>query len=177
MARLKVFQARLGFHDSVVAATSRPKALAAWGVRQDLFAEGMADETDDPEAVAAAVAQPETPLLRPVGGKGRFEARPAGPPRLPKEARSRQAGSRRAPTRTPRAKPPPPDRSRLDAAEDAVAALEAERRELKARFEARRKALAEEAQAARKDLAARQTEARQALTEARAAFRKAGGKP
>ena len=77
MARLKVFQARLGFHDSVVATTSRPKALAAWGVRQDLFAEGMAGETDDPEAVAAAVAQPETPLLRPVGGKGRFVARPA----------------------------------------------------------------------------------------------------
>ena len=45
-ARLKVFVTSDGLTDYIVAASSRPKALAAWGVNQDLFKAGAARETD-----------------------------------------------------------------------------------------------------------------------------------
>ena len=64
-AKLKVFVTSDGLADYVVAASSRPKALAAWEARQDLFASGSAHETDDPELVKAALAQPGEVLRRP----------------------------------------------------------------------------------------------------------------
>jgi hypothetical protein len=160
MAKLKVFQATMGFHESVVATTSRPKALEAWGVRQDLFAEGMAKETDDPKAVEAALKQPGVPLLRPVGDKGAFRA-DAGAPRLPKGEKPKKA---------------PPDRSKLDAAEKALAGLAQEEKALAREFAERRRALVAEEMAAREDWEEREAEARKAVKEAKAAFRKAGGK-
>ena len=41
-AKLKVFRYSDGFHAWTVAASSRPKALAAWGVKRDLFKDGSA---------------------------------------------------------------------------------------------------------------------------------------
>jgi hypothetical protein len=85
-AKLKVFVTSDGLTDYVVAASSRPKALAAWGVRQDLFKEGQAHETDDPALVKAASAQPGEVLRRPTGAAGKLsklqarpKAKPAGP--------------------------------------------------------------------------------------------------
>ncbi len=69
-ARLKVFVTSDGLSDYVVAATSRPKALAAWGVRQDLFKEGLARETDEPALAKAALAHPGEVLRRRAGAKG-----------------------------------------------------------------------------------------------------------
>ena len=66
-AKLKVFVTSDGLTDYVVATTSRPKALAAWGVHQDLFATGAAHEVDDPALVEAARAQPDEVLQRPAG--------------------------------------------------------------------------------------------------------------
>ena len=63
-ARLKVFVTSDGLTDYVVATTSRPKALAAWGAHQDLFKTGIARETDDPALVKAAIAQPGHVLRR-----------------------------------------------------------------------------------------------------------------
>src|SRR4029079_17852375 len=65
--RLKVFQAHLGFFDTVVAAPSRAAALKAWGSRQDLFRDGQARPASDPGAIAAALAKPGLVLRRPVG--------------------------------------------------------------------------------------------------------------
>lgn len=65
-AKLKVFVTSDGLADYVVAASSRPKALAAWEAHQDLFANGAAHETDDPELMKAALAQPGEVLRRPV---------------------------------------------------------------------------------------------------------------
>ena len=45
-ARLKVFTWSDGFHAFTVAASSRPKALAAWGVGQDLFKSGLARQIE-----------------------------------------------------------------------------------------------------------------------------------
>src|SRR5688572_3126360 len=56
--KIKVFRAHLGFYDTIVAVTSRLKALAAWGASGDLFAHGGAEETKDPDAVRAATARP-----------------------------------------------------------------------------------------------------------------------
>ena len=53
--KLKVFQAQLGFFDSVVAAPSKAAALRAWGTHQDLFASGDARIVTDKAAAAAAL--------------------------------------------------------------------------------------------------------------------------
>ena len=87
-ARLKVFVTSDGLTDYVVATTSRPKALAAWGSHQDLFKTGLARETDDAALVKAATAQPGEVLRRPAGSRATLaklkpvkaaKAKPAGP--------------------------------------------------------------------------------------------------
>ena len=86
--RLKVFVTSDGLTDYVVAVSSRAKALSAWGVRQDVFKEGAAHETDDPELVKAATAQPGEVLRKPAGTRGQLAklkpakaAKPRGPTR------------------------------------------------------------------------------------------------
>ncbi|RYF99054.1 MAG: cell envelope biogenesis protein TolA, partial [Caulobacteraceae bacterium] len=71
-----MFQAQFGFYDTVVAAPSQAAALRAWGVRQNLFADGTARLTDDSQAVEAALAHPETPLRRAVGSSEPFALEP-----------------------------------------------------------------------------------------------------
>lgn len=85
-ARLKVFVTSDGITDYVVAASSRAKALAAWGVRQDLFKEGRASETDDETLVGVALKQPGAVLRRQSGTRGDLAklkpvkaSKPAGP--------------------------------------------------------------------------------------------------
>lgn len=85
-AKLKVFVTSDGLTDYVVAVSSKAKALAAWGVRQDVFKEGAAHETDDPEAVKAALAKPGEVLRRPAGTREKLarlksskSAKPSGP--------------------------------------------------------------------------------------------------
>lgn len=68
MARLKVFAWSNGLKTYAVATTSRPKALDAWGIRQDLFADGTAHEVDDPELIAAATAQPGAVVEQAING-------------------------------------------------------------------------------------------------------------
>ena len=171
---LKVFEARLGFYDTVVAAPSQAAALSAWGLRQNLFAEGQARVATDPAAVAAALAHPGTPLKRAAGLAGAFEVEPAALPTVP-------AGPKRAPARTKaKARPAPPprpptDRAALDAAEAALADLDAARKRQEARFRHRQAELdAERAEALSAYVAARKA-ASAALAEARRAYRKAGG--
>ena len=81
--RLKVFVTSDGLTDYVVATTSKAKALAAWGFRQDVFKEGRAHEADDPTLVKAATAKPGEVLRRPAGTRGELAkmkpARPAKP--------------------------------------------------------------------------------------------------
>jgi hypothetical protein len=77
--RLKVFVTSDGLTDFVVAVTSRAKALAAWGVKQDLFKEGRAGEARDPAVLKAALAKPGEVLRRPRDA-GAFEAMAAAKP-------------------------------------------------------------------------------------------------
>src|SRR3954465_6479195 len=90
--KLKTYQTSLGFFDLAIAAPSMKAALEAWGAESNLFHQGAAKETDDPDVIAATMSEPGLVLKRPVGSTGPFkkEAKlptnlPAG--RLPKDAR------------------------------------------------------------------------------------------
>jgi ABC-type phosphate transport system auxiliary subunit len=146
-AKLKVFVTSDGLTDYVVATTSRPKALAAWGAHQDLFKTGLARETDDAALREAATAQPGEVLRRAAGTREtlakmkpvkRAPEKPKGPS---KAALKRIASAER----------------RLSAAEDAhaeaVAALDAERARLDARWDKDRARLQAALRAARQALA------------------------
>ena len=76
MARkLKTYQTSLGFFDLAIAAPSMKAALEAWGADSNLFHQGAAKESDDPDIIAAAMAKPGVVLRRPVGSDGSFGER------------------------------------------------------------------------------------------------------
>jgi hypothetical protein len=159
---LKVYRTRLGFFETVVAAPSQPAALKAWGVHQDLFANGEAEVTTDADAVRAARARPGEPLKRAVGSDDVF-ALDAAPPKPPRgEKRKRETVAK-------------PDRAKLDAAEARLQRIEDEQARGEADFFDRREALEAEAAAARKRWAADAKAARADVQRARRAFAKSGG--
>ena len=68
MARkLKTYQTSLGFFDLAIAAPSMKAALEALGADSNLFHQGAAKESDDPDVIAAAMKKPGVVLRRPVG--------------------------------------------------------------------------------------------------------------
>ncbi len=64
MAKLKVFTWADGFHAFTVAASSRPKALAAWGIERDIFKDGLASELTSGPDYDAALAAPGEVIQR-----------------------------------------------------------------------------------------------------------------
>ncbi|WP_050385507.1 hypothetical protein [Bradyrhizobium pachyrhizi] len=73
MARkLKTYQTSLGFFDLAIAAPSMKAALEAWGADSNLFHQGAAKESDDPDVIAATMAKPGVVLRRAVGSDGPF---------------------------------------------------------------------------------------------------------
>lgn len=90
-SRLRVYQLELdGLHDWIIAAPNQRAALARFGIRQDLFARGMAREIREGPELEAALALACTPLRRPKGEAGGFE--PA--PEPARTARTRRPASR-----------------------------------------------------------------------------------
>ncbi|MCP3442214.1 cell envelope biogenesis protein TolA [Bradyrhizobium sp. CCGUVB14] len=74
MARkLKTYQTSLGFFDLAIAAPSMKAALEAWGADSNLFHQGAAKESDDPDVIAATMTKPGVVLKRPVGSDGSFK--------------------------------------------------------------------------------------------------------
>jgi hypothetical protein len=177
MARkLKVYRARLGFFDSVVEAGSQTAALRAWGTRQNLFANGEAEVATDNVDIAAALAHPQTPLRRPVGSDGPFELEPRGLPKVPAAPKAKAAATKTARASAPAApKPRPPDRSKLDAAEQALEALDARHDAEEDDFGREAAALAARRKAAQADHLAARKAAKARIADARAAYRRAGG--
>jgi uncharacterized membrane protein YqiK len=73
MARkLKTYLTSLGFFEQAIAAPSMKAALEAWGADSNLFHQGAAKESTDPEIVAATMKKPGVVLKRPVGSDGPF---------------------------------------------------------------------------------------------------------
>src|ERR1700712_2710120 len=58
--------------DQAIAAPSMKAALEAWGADSNLFHQGAAKESDDPDVIAATMAKPGVVLKRPVGSAGLF---------------------------------------------------------------------------------------------------------
>ena len=140
--RLKTFITSDGLTEYIVAASSKPKALAAWGVRQDLFKEGRAHETDDPELVKLAEAAPGEVITR------RLVAKVADLPSaevIPFKPRPRARPEPRAKAAPPaKAKPPPKPWSPAPADVRRVADLERRLQAHEARYAETRDALAME---------------------------------
>ncbi|MNE37525.1 hypothetical protein D3C80_1313800 [compost metagenome] len=173
--RLKVFTASLGFYETVVAVPSRAAALRAWGSHQDLFASGLARETQDPELTAAALAQPDIVLKRAVGSSDRFAVEAISLPKVPRRQKP-------APVKTmpkPASKPPQPrkpaDRRALDAAESKLANVDAARKCEEADLRDRQAALEAERRKAQTAYVEARKAATAAVVEARKAYRDAGG--
>jgi hypothetical protein len=95
MARkLKTYQTSLGFFDLAVAAPSMKAALEAWGADSNLFHQGAAKQSEDPDVIAATMAAPGVVLKRPVGSSGPFKEHAELPTNLAGDDISKKAGSR-----------------------------------------------------------------------------------
>ena len=173
MPKLKVYEAEIdGLHQWVVAAPNQRAALDAFGVHQDLFAQGMAHVSDDPQA-QAAIEQPGVPLRRAKGSKAEFKPADLGGADVWAQAAAAVAGGDKV---RPKPKAPPPSRTRLDKAEAALDEFdERSSRELEELAHARA-ALEAREERLRQGQAAKREQLSRAVEEARAAYRAAGGR-
>ena len=153
MARkLKTFQTSLGFYDLAIAAPSMKAALEAWGAGSNLFHQGVAKETDDPDVVAATMSKPGVVLKRPAGSNGRF----AEQSDLPSDLGSAGKGRRREGHRSKPAKKSPPEISERDARK---AAAEFEKEQKRREAERRREEAARERDRERREKATAKAQA------------------
>ena len=136
MPKLKVFCTSSGFHDSIVAAPSKPAALKAWGAKTDLFSMGAARLVTDPKIAEKALDRPGEVIRLKRSGGGEVVATPKRKPKASK----------------------PPSRARLKAAEEKLTELEAKQGKELDKVERELKALEKK----RDQLAARHSKARSA---------------
>jgi colicin import membrane protein len=153
MARkLKTFQTSLGFYDLAIAAPSMKAALEAWGAGSNLFHQGVAKETDDPDVVAATMSKPGVVLKRPAGSSRRF----AEHSNLPSDLGSAEKGNQPESRRAKPAKTPAREISERDARK---AAAEFEKEQKRSDAERRREAAARERDRERREKATAKAEA------------------
>jgi colicin import membrane protein len=93
--KLKTYQTSIGFYDLAVAAPSMKAALEIWGADSNLFHQGFAKETHDPEIVSATIATPGIVLRRPVGTNGALKETSGLPTNLTNGRVSRERPKRR----------------------------------------------------------------------------------
>jgi hypothetical protein len=165
--RLKVFLTSDGLTDYAVATSSKAKALAAWGSHQDLFKTGLAHETDDPELVAAATAQPGEVLRRPANARAAL-ARLKPPTR--KAAAAAPGKVEPAKVEPVKAGPSPAALKKVADLERRLADLEAEHRAAVADLQRRRAELERQAAALEAEHAAKRARFDMALSAARRAL-------
>src|ERR1700730_6042834 len=92
MARkLKTYQTSLGFFDLAMASPSMKAALEAWGADSNLFHQGVAKESHDPDIIAATMAKPGIVLKRPIGSDGTFGENAELPKNLDQDERKKAA--------------------------------------------------------------------------------------
>ncbi|SRR5258708_9900159 len=120
MARkLKTYETSLGFFDLAIAAPSMKAALDAWGADSNLFHQGAAKQSEDPDVVAATMAKPGVVLKRPVGSNGHFKEHAELPRNL-----AGGGGAKKAARKPPSRKPQKHAKKKIaDEGEDRKAAL------------------------------------------------------
>lgn len=164
---LKVFRTPIGFHDAYVAAPSQKAALEAWGADGNLFAQGIAEQVDDPELMEEPLARPGEVIKKVRGSADEHFAALGQTTPQKKAARSREENPGNVIPLKPRKPKPKPSRAALDAAEEALKkaekkqrkklagiekeleALERKRRELQRKHEAQHDKLVEKRDEAR----------------------------
>jgi hypothetical protein len=149
--KLKVFRTPIGFHDAYVAAPSQKAALEAWGAEANLFARGVAEQVTDPKLMEEPLARPGE-VIRKL--RGNLEEHLGALPPDPKPSRQ---PSKSKPTT------PPPSRSNLESAEQALAGAEEAHADRLAELKRREEALALE----RRTLVATQAKELKRLEQAR----------
>src|SRR5438046_3058959 len=160
MARkLKTYQTSLGFFDLAIAAPSMKAALEAWGADSNLFHQGAAKESDDPEVIAATMAKPGVVLRRPVGSDRPFSEHAELPTNLGGGGSTKAARKSKGPKAKKTSSRP------VDKAAERTAALAYEREQRRRELER-----AKEEAARQKDRERRQ----KAVDKAQAALDKAG---
>lgn len=167
--RLKVFVTSNGLTQSVVATSSKAKALAAWGTKQDLFKEGLASETQEAALVDAALAQPGEVVTRSALGGGALEAALAATAKPKKKDKKGKV--------VPAAPRGPSEEAlrKLAKAEAKAGELEVRREDAFAELTRRRQALEKEERQARERFDRERTELAERLTAARARVKAEGG--
>jgi colicin import membrane protein len=70
--KLKTYTTSAGFFDLAVAAPSMKAALEAWGSTNNLFHQGFAKVSDEPDLIETTMAKPGVALRRPVGTQAPF---------------------------------------------------------------------------------------------------------
>jgi hypothetical protein len=181
-ARLKTYAAEIdGLHEWIVAAPNQAAALEAFGVGQNLFAQGAARVETDPEKVKCALVHPGVPLRRLKGSSDPFGPVAANAPSgweaaleaAAKAPRSEKTGTKAA--KAAKAKPLPPSRRALDKAEEALAEVESDRDQALTEIEEERRALAEREAGLKARFKTRLARAKDRVKEEAAAYRRAGG--
>ena len=133
MARkLKTYRTSLGFFDLAVAAPSMKAALEAWGADSNLFHQGAATQSEDPDVIAATMAKPGVVLKRPVGSSGPFKEDAELPTDLAGDGKSTRTARRSAGRR-----PKKPHARSVHKAAERKAALAYEREERRERAKGR----------------------------------------
>jgi len=121
--KLKTYQSSVGFYDLAIAAPSMKAALEAWGAGSNLFHQGVAKESGDPEVIAATMLKPGVVLRRPVGSNAPFSEHSDLPTHLA-DAEPRHRPKKTAAELKERVPPPSTD----EAASKAIVAFEKEQR-------------------------------------------------
>lgn len=134
--RLKVFVTRIGLHEWAVAVSSQKAALKAWDIRENLFASGAAKETHEAAAVEVALKHPGEPVRVP--GPKVVVPPPANVVHL--EGRRPKPAAQHSQTKKR-------DRSKLDAAEEALVAYRKEAKKRLADMDRKRRLLNDEIEA------------------------------
>ncbi|WP_314950540.1 cell envelope biogenesis protein TolA [Bradyrhizobium cosmicum] len=155
--KLKTYQTSLGFYDQAIAAPSMKAALEAWGASSNLFHQGAAKETDDPDIVAATMASPGVVLRRPVGSDGPFTEHAALPTDLAAEdearPKSRSKAKSKIKSRKPAARSAGKPSRKIDDRQARKAAAAFEREERRRDAERRKEEAARARERARRDKA------------------------
>jgi colicin import membrane protein len=149
--KLKTFQTSLGFYDLAIAAPSMKAALDAWGAGSNLFHQGVACETDDPEVVAATMAKPGVVLKRPAGSNGRFSEQSE----LPSDLGGDEVRPPPEKSSKPKRRPPP----KIGEAESRQAALKFEKEQRRREAERRREEAAPAKEREKRDKAVAKAQA------------------
>ncbi|QHO73624.1 cell envelope biogenesis protein TolA [Bradyrhizobium sp. CCBAU 051011] len=116
--KLKTYETSLGFFDLAIAAPSMKAALEAWGADSNLFHQGAARQSEDPDVIAATMAAPGVVLKRPVGPNGPFKEQAELPTDLAGDRGSKRSGRKSQGRKAQR-----PSRRGNDQAADRKAAL------------------------------------------------------